>query len=269
MAKNETENIFSDSQSTCSVLSVDITSKVHASNPSSRQTTSSKPQKKIWMPTKDSECQFKCCHYCRPSLVDRSYLSLGEIANGDISPSAAAGFGFHLLGKRPTALLRHVKNLGLRTSPLVRKASHFQHCTSFLTLSQVPDLQANKEVQHATSRLPAAISKLTRSLLDSAQALSSSTSVTGPSEVLESQSDEHKFPPGRSLSKTAKFELALHTPLPVQSPEELALITGPPTPMEESERTGMFGSAPLDLKRGVAVTEEAVKLHVPDLITQL
>lgn len=39
--------------------------------------------------------------------------------------------------------------------------------------------------------------------------------------------------------------------------------------MEESERVGMFGSAPLDLKRGVAVTEEAVGLHVPDLITQV
>jgi hypothetical protein len=41
----------------------------------------------------------------------------------------------------------------------------------------------------------------------------------------------------------------------------------PPTPMEEGERGGMFGSAPLDLRSGVAVTEEAVGLHVPDLIT--
>jgi hypothetical protein len=38
--------------------------------------------------------------------------------------------------------------------------------------------------------------------------------------------------------------------------------------MEESERIGMFGSSPLDLQHGVAVTEEAVGLHVPDLITQ-
>lgn len=73
----------------------------------------------------------------------------------------------------------------------------------------------------------------------------------------------------RGLSVAAKFELALHTPLPVQSLEELLLISGPPTPMEESERAGMFGSAPLDLQNGVAVTEEAVGLHVPDLITQL
>jgi hypothetical protein len=137
-----------------------------------------------------------------------------------------------------------------------------------LTWLQVPD-HSGKEGQCITSRLPPTISKLTRSLFESAKALSSSTSVAGPSKGPESHPDESTFPHRRNLSDTAKFELALHTPLPVQSPEELALITGPPTPMEESERIGMFGSAPLDLERGVAVTEEAVKLHVPDLITQL
>jgi hypothetical protein len=40
------------------------------------------------------------------------------------------------------------------------------------------------------------------------------------------------------------------------------------TPMQESERVGILGRAPLDLGNGVAVTEEAVGLHVPDLITQ-
>jgi hypothetical protein len=139
---------------------------------------------------------------------------------------------------------------------------------NILTWLQVHD-HPGKEGQRITSRLPATISKLTRSLFQSAKALSSSTSVAGPSKGSESYLDESTFPHRRNLSDAAKFELALQTPLPVQSPEELALITGPPTPMEESERTGMFGSAPLDLERGVAVTEEAVKLHVPDLITQL
>jgi len=119
VAKDETQSISSDNQSTCSLLSAGITSEIYASTPSSRRATSGKLPKKIWMPPKDSECQFKCCHYCRPSLVDRSYLSLDEIANGGISPSAAAGFGFHLMGKRPVALVKHVKNLGLRQSPLV------------------------------------------------------------------------------------------------------------------------------------------------------
>ena len=39
--------------------------------------------------------------------------------------------------------------------------------------------------------------------------------------------------------------------------------------MEEKEFDGgIFGSAPLEVKDGVAVTEEAVGFHVADLITQ-
>jgi hypothetical protein len=40
------------------------------------------------------------------------------------------------------------------------------------------------------------------------------------------------------------------------------------TPMEQNELDGTFGSAPLEVQDGVAVTEEAVELHVADLITQ-
>lgn len=38
--------------------------------------------------------------------------------------------------------------------------------------------------------------------------------------------------------------------------------------MEKSEEEACFGAAPLEVKDGVAVTEEAVELHVPDVITQ-
>jgi hypothetical protein len=109
--------------------------------------------------------------------------------------------------------------------------------------------------------------------MDSAK---SSPSMPPPSSPLHPPENQSEIPTPSiqtqqrpSLSGSSRFELALHTPLPAQSPEELALISGPPTPMEESERIGMFGSAPLDLQHGVAVTEEAVELHVPDLITQL
>ncbi len=43
----------------------------------------------------------------------------------------------------------------------------------------------------------------------------------------------------------------------------------PMTPMENTElKDGVFGPLPLDVKGGVAVTEESVRLHVADLITQ-
>ena len=58
-------------------------------------------------------------------------------------------------------------------------------------------------------------------------------------------------------------------PLPPQTSEELASMSGPLTPMEENELHGSFGSAPLEVHHGVAVTEEAVELHVPDLITHI
>ena len=54
-------------------------------------------------------------------------------------------------------------------------------------------------------------------------------------------------------------------------PMQLHLSTNevPLTPMEEQEgEEGIFGSAPLEVVDGVAVTEESVGLHVPDVITQ-
>lgn len=61
---------------------------------------------------------------------------------------------------------------------------------------------------------------------------------------------------------------AMKTPLPPQSAEELSTISAPLTPMEKVERAGFFGSEPLRVADGIAVTEEAVVLHVPDLIAQ-
>ena len=76
-----------------------------------------KASTKPWLPLRGGECQFKCCHYCRPSLLDRSYLSLDGIANDDIPATAITGFGFNLQKYRPVALVKHVQNLGLRPNP--------------------------------------------------------------------------------------------------------------------------------------------------------
>ena len=89
--------------------------------PSQRPSSPSSPTKlfnKPWVDSKGTECQFKCCHACRPTLSERAFLSLDGIANDDTPLTAAVGFGFHLHAqKRPVALVKHVKNLGLRPPP--------------------------------------------------------------------------------------------------------------------------------------------------------
>lgn len=58
------------------------------------------------------------------------------------------------------------------------------------------------------------------------------------------------------------------TPSISESGEELDTVSVPLTPMEKNEMQGYFGAGPLEVVDGIAVTEEAVGLHVPDLITQ-
>ncbi|KAI0178411.1 hypothetical protein BJ166DRAFT_50503 [Pestalotiopsis sp. NC0098] len=75
---------------------------------------------KPWVPEDLKECQFKCCHRCRPTCEPRSYLSLDGVVKGDIPASAAVGFGFHQHGSRPVMDAEVVKNIGYRPVPLPR-----------------------------------------------------------------------------------------------------------------------------------------------------
>ncbi|EXK90262.1 hypothetical protein FOQG_07092 [Fusarium oxysporum f. sp. raphani 54005] len=59
----------------------------------------------------DALCQYKICQRCRPACVDRAFLSLNAVADGEITPTAAAGFGFESLGGRPVIdkdVVRHI-----------------------------------------------------------------------------------------------------------------------------------------------------------------
>jgi hypothetical protein len=68
------------------------------------------------------------------------------------------------------------------------------------------------------------------------------------------------FRPQDSMSSTVDFQPKIPT-----SDEDVRVFL---TSMEEEEQQGAFGSDPLELAEGIAVTEEAVELHVPDVITQ-
>jgi hypothetical protein len=54
-----------------------------------------------WKRDDKKNCQYRVCPRCRPVCVDRAFLSLDAVANGEIPPTAAAGSGFEALGGRP------------------------------------------------------------------------------------------------------------------------------------------------------------------------
>lgn len=74
---------------------------------------------KPWLCTPQEECQYRVCQNCRPGCADRAFLSLNAVANGEVLPTAAAGYSFHLLGQRPVVDANVLKNIGCRPVPLV------------------------------------------------------------------------------------------------------------------------------------------------------
>lgn len=77
--------------------------------------------KKPWVCDASTECQYKICPYCRPGAADRAYLSLDGVANGEIPPTAAVGFGFQTLGERPVVNVDTVRDIGLRSESVVSR----------------------------------------------------------------------------------------------------------------------------------------------------
>ena len=69
--------------------------------------------------------------------------------------------------------------------------------------------------------------------------------------------------------ENASSNVAVLTPLPSQTNEEVEDISAPLTRMEMNEIECGFGEQPLEISGGLAATEEAVGLHVEDLITQV
>lgn len=59
------------------------------------------------------------CPVCRTGAADRAYLSLDAVANGEVPPTAAVGYGFHVMGERPVVDAEILKTIGCRPAPLV------------------------------------------------------------------------------------------------------------------------------------------------------
>ncbi len=69
------------------------------------------------------------------------------------------------------------------------------------------------------------------------------------------------------MSDSAELEDIAKAEAALSADEKLEEV--PLTPMEEKELSGAhFSSRPLEVQDGVALLEESIELHVPDVITQ-
>ncbi|KOS20828.1 hypothetical protein ESCO_004396 [Escovopsis weberi] len=82
------------------------------------QGTNLSDMRQPWDGGSHQECYYLVCPRCRPACALRSSLSLNAVANGEIPPTAATGYGFHNTGGRPVVDARIVSNLGCRPVPL-------------------------------------------------------------------------------------------------------------------------------------------------------
>ncbi|CAD6444161.1 123eb86c-0117-453f-b26b-56979e4a637f [Sclerotinia trifoliorum] len=262
-----------------------------------------------WLPSRGTECQFKCCHTCRPTLLDRSFLSLNAILNDDLPCTAVTGFGFNLQKFRPVAKVEIVKNLGLRPNPVPlelnpsrsrsrnlryqKRAANLglgilTHRSNATLSPNNPNYNSSPSPTHTCNPHPARNS-FPRSdfFSNSPSFIPGSFPISSETTSTSTESSTYPFPyiampaptyqsnnivnPFKSTNSNIPQNHAVLIPLPPQTPSEVSLLATPtPTLMEESESDGhFFGAEPLEVEDGVAVMEEGVGLHVPDvLITQ-
>ncbi|PTB38258.1 hypothetical protein M441DRAFT_249228 [Trichoderma asperellum CBS 433.97] len=98
---------------------------------------------KPWLCSPQEECQYRVCQNCRPSYADRAFLSLNAVANGEVPPTAAAGYSFHLLGQRPVIDASILLNIGCRPVPLPRSSpASTEHDSPASTMSVMDLLDA-------------------------------------------------------------------------------------------------------------------------------
>ncbi|KAL7935609.1 hypothetical protein V8C35DRAFT_278624 [Trichoderma chlorosporum] len=95
---------------------------------------------KPWLCAPQEECQYRVCQNCRPGCADRAFLSLNAVADGEVPPTAAAGYSFHLLGQRPVVDADVLKSIGCRPVPLPQYSSSASSHTTHASARSVTDL---------------------------------------------------------------------------------------------------------------------------------
>ncbi|EKD19993.1 uncharacterized protein L3040_002329 [Drepanopeziza brunnea f. sp. 'multigermtubi'] len=258
------------------------------------------PDMKPWLPLRDGECQFKVCHTCRPNFQERSFLSLNGIARNDIPPTAITGFGFHLRKARPVSLVKHhPARQGQKTPPrtlpprprtspnskprgIVKRRPGSIGLGIFATEKQHesaarPPTPKAVSSQQGLMLPPASTTPLRRAAASArpfAVKVNAPVNIRQPSAArlswLNANRRHSLATTTATVASPTPMELDMNTTPAALNPMELDMDTTPAplTPMELSEQFGDFGSEPLDVMEGVAVTEEGVEMHVADVIMQ-
>lgn len=75
---------------------------------------------KPWLRNHTKPCTYTICPRCRPGAAERAFISLDGVADGDVAPTAAVGYGFHSMGYRPVVDANILRTIGDRETMAVR-----------------------------------------------------------------------------------------------------------------------------------------------------
>ncbi|UKZ79142.1 hypothetical protein TrVFT333_006892 [Trichoderma virens FT-333] len=263
---------------------------------------------KPWLCTPQEECQYRVCQNCRPGCADRAFLSLNAVADGEVPPTAAAGYSFHLLGQRPIVDANVLRNIGCRPVPLPRfsttSSSHGSHAST-MSVTDLLDAQiargrllwtrqgTDAEIEEYDadfdwSLMPATSGISSRHLKYApgcenlgvlAEPAASSTFAPPqwtppPSPAMDLDETEDK-PDGHDGATLSKKNSSIQDGT-LLSESAVSQITGhirelsvDESPNEATHASNeKFPPSPLKVPHGVAMLEESMELGVPDVITQ-
>ncbi|KAJ0168406.1 hypothetical protein CTA2_6412 [Colletotrichum tanaceti] len=217
-----------------------------------------------WVPRAKDECVYKICPYCRPGGADRAYISLDGVVEGNIPATAATGYGFHLFRQRPVCSSSLVANLGLRPTTVSAgtSASASYHTSSDASTNEICSARPINQLASQLNLL--GMANDTRPMspypLPHAQL---PRSVASPDLAAQVAARQDTSGGDSSWQDTTASTVSMPAGASGQFGEDS-------TDMEEHEKEeGKFLAQPLEVARGVAVLEESVERHAPDLVTQV
>ncbi|KAH6603570.1 hypothetical protein Trco_008345 [Trichoderma cornu-damae] len=213
---------------------------------------------KPWLCSPQEECQYRVCQNCRPGCADRAFLSLNAVADGEVPPTAAAGYSFHLLGERPVVNARAIVNIGCRPVPLITRGR-------LLWARRKGDAEIEEYDADFDWSLTPAASGVASGHASGHLKYSpgcENLGVLGQAPTASAFAPRQWTPPPSPVNDTTEGHTARHfRELSIDESNEAA--TG--SSHSSSER---FPPSPLKVPHGVAMLEESVELGVPDVVTQ-
>ncbi|KAF2425719.1 hypothetical protein EJ08DRAFT_700264 [Tothia fuscella] len=218
-----------------------------------------------------SRCSTKACQLCRPYFRERTFMSFGSVFTDDVE-MLKSDRGLRV---RDGSIVR---NLGLRPTPsscpACRPGTPEASSSSNTSISSSSDASGDSDEDGISARA------LTRVLSQSTGLLPDTTD--GNRETREGVQALSNARPGVDRKTSADSEFDLRTPKTVlrsSGSVDLLAFTRPGgfAGMDPPGRLTRRGSASsstasdareIPVEGGVALTEEAVETHVPDIITE-